>query len=604
MREDLELPSFGEIQEQLKNPNVSELPKLCISVLRNIMLEPIEPYIRYFAFEMGFNGQVQFGEYDNIFQEAVGDSPKLFNEDTDCVLVFMKLETISWDLARNFQGLGPEKVRSEVERIAEYVHAVIAGIRRQSQAMILWHGLELPVNPAYGIWDSQTDTGQVASVGDLNSRLRTALRETANAYFVDLNLCLTRVGSDNFYDQRYWHIGRAPYSRQALFEIACEAFKFIRAMKGKNKKCLALDCDNVLWGGIIGEDGLAGIKLGKTYPGSGYYEFQQEVLNLYNRGIIIALCSKNNAEDVWEVFEKHPDMVLKEEHIATAEINWLDKAANLRQIALNLNIGLDSIVFVDDSEFEINLVHRVLPEVEVIHLPESKAVEYRDILASCGLFDTLTLSEEDKRRGAMYRGEASRKKLRAEATDMDAYYRSLDMILEVRFADKFAIPRVAQLTQKTNQFNLTTRRYSDADIKALTDGDKSDVVYVRLKDRFGDSGIVGVCILKYNDRQAIFDTFLLSCRVLGRGVEDAFVIQALKLADKRGCELAIGEYRATRKNSQVEEFYVRCGFQALEEKSREADRTFEYNLGNGVRPEPDFFKTIISEIDSKGQLAE
>jgi FkbH-like protein len=515
-------------------------------------------------------------------------------------LIVTKLGTLSWNLARNYAGLNAEQIKAEINRIREYITSILVGIRKQTDAMILWHGFELPVYSALGILDNnQSCDGQQALISSLNDYLRTSLRNQENAYFVDLNLCLVRLGFNRFYDPRYWHIGRAPFTREALQEIAIEDFKFIRALKGKSKKCLVLDCDNILWGGIVGEDGLSGIKLGKTYPGSAYYELQQEILNLYNRGIILALCSKNNEEDVWEVFQKHPDMVLKEEHITAAQINWRDKATNLKQIALDLNIGLDSLVFIDDSEFEVNLIREVLPEVDVIHVPQNKGVVYRDILASCGLFDALTLSTEDRKRGTMYKAEANRKKLRAQATTMKTYYKSLEMVLLLRFADEFSIPRIAQLTQKTNQFNLTTRRYSEGDIKKFANSDESDVIYVRLKDKFGDSGIVGVCIIKYKDKKAIFDTFLLSCRVLGRGVEDAFVTQALELAKKRGCKIAIGEYYATRKNSQVKDFYFKQGFEKFKEIPKMGARSFHYQLEKKLKPMPEFFKGIDSEIDQE-----
>lgn len=590
--------SFLQIQEylNLNQSNMTSLPILNIAILRNIMLEPVEPYLRYLAYQMGYNAQIKFGEYDNIFQEAVAGQGNLLNKETNCILVFMKLETVSVDLARNFSGLSAEQIHLEVDRIKGYITAVLGGIRKQTDAMILWHSFELPVYPSLGIWDSQINEGQTAIIHDLNGFLRESLKHQKNAYFVDLNLCMARLGVKNFHDSRYWHIGRAPYSREALSEIAQEDFKFIRALKGKNKKCLVLDCDNTLWGGIIGEDGLAGIRLGKTYPGSAYYEFQQEVVNLYQRGVIIALCSKNNEDDVWEVFRKHPDMVLKEEHIATAQINWQDKVANLKQIAQDLNIGLDSLIFVDDSEFEVNLVREVLPEVEVIHLPTDRAIEYRDILVSCGLFDTLTISEEDKKRGAMYKAEAARKKMIIQATNMEEYFKSLEMVVEVRHANEFSIPRIAQLTQKTNQFNLTTRRYSEADIKALAEREDSDVLYVRLQDKFGDSGIVGVCILKYKEGKAIFDSLLLSCRILGRGVEDVFLIQALKLAQKKGCNEAIGEYYATKKNLQVEYFYIRYDYDEINTVGKKADKLFRYELTKPIKPIPPFFKSVISDI--------
>ncbi|MFC1814776.1 HAD-IIIC family phosphatase [Thermodesulfobacteriota bacterium] len=593
--------SYSQIEELLNKFDFSNYSDLNVSILRNIMVEPIEPYLRYYAYQSGLNAKIRFGEYGNIFQEAVGGRDDLFNKDTDCVIIFMYLENFSWDFARNFNSLAADQIRIEKDRIKDHIQSILNGLRGQTDAIILWLGFELPSYPSLGIWDSQIDSGQLSTVKEINEYLRETIKNTTNAYFVDTSLCVYRIGSINFYDLRYWHIGRAPYTRKALKEIAFEVYKFIRPLIGKNKKCLVLDCDNTLWGGIIGEDGIAGINLSKTYPGSAYYEFQQEIVNLYHRGIIIALCSKNNQDDVWEVFEKHPDMVLKRDHIAKALINWQDKATNLRQIALDLNIGLDSLVFVDDSDFEVNLIRQEFPSVEVIHLPKGQAIEYRKILASYGLFDTLTVTTEDKKRGALYNAEEERKKLRAETTDLVSYYRSLEMELEISFADEFSIPRIAQQTQRTNQFNLTTRRYNEADIKHFIDDSDADVLYLRLRDKVGDSGIVGTCILKYNNNKSIFDTFLLSCRVLGRGAEDAFIIQALKLAKKRNCKLAVGEYYATKKNSQVEDFYTKQGFKEMNAENEKADRVFYFELGNELQAEPSYFKEIRSEIQKIGE---
>lgn len=584
--------SYTEIQDFLNKTDLSGLPKLRMVILRNIMLEPIEPYLKYLAYLIGFQTEIVFGEYDTIVQETIGEQGKLFAEQTDCVLVFYNLENLSWDLSRNFCSLSADQIKSEQNRIGETIENVINGIRGKTDAMVLWQAFEMPIYPSYGIYDTQTSQGQLSVIAGLNSILRKKLSDAQNAYLVDLNLCIARIGADNFYDSRYWHIGRAPYSRVALAEIAEENYKFIRALKGKNKKCLVLDCDNTLWGGIIGEDGLSGIKLDTNYPGSAYYELQQEIVSLYNRGIIIALCSKNNEDDVWDVFRNHPDMLLKEKHIAAAQINWHDKAMNIKQIAKDLNIGLDSMVFMDDSEFEVNLVRELIPEVEVILLPKNKAVNYRDILASCGLFDNLTVSDEDKKRGAMYKSESNRKKAKVAYSNIEDYYAYLEMEIEVSFADEFSIPRIAQLTQKTNQFNLTTRRYSEADIEKLHNSRKSDVIYLKLSDKFGDSGIVGVVILKYEYNIAIIDTFLLSCRVLGRGVEDVFVCQSLKLARKRGTEKVVGEYYSTKKNMQVEKFYSAHGFLEIPSNDHPADRIFEFDLKNDIKKEHDYFKLI------------
>jgi len=588
--------SYTEIQNFLNKTDLTGLPKLRIVILRNIMLEPIEPYLKYLAYRIGFEAEIVFGEYDTIVQETMGSQGNLFAEQTDCVLIFYKLENLSWNLARNFNSLSSDQIEAEKNRIEETIENVLQGIRSKTDAMILWHGFELPIYPSYGIHDTQNANGQLSVLSGLNNLLRRQLSDTQTAYLVDLNLCIARIGTDNFYDPRYWHIGRAPYTRAALAEIAAENYKFIRAIKGKNKKCLVLDCDNTLWGGIIGEDGLSGIKLSQNYPGSAYYEFQQEIVSLYNRGIIIALCSKNNEDDVWDVFRNHPDMILKEKHIAAAQINWQDKAMNIKQIANDLNIGLDSMVFMDDSEFEANLIRELIPEVEVILLPKNKAVNYRDMLVSCGLLDNLSVSEEDKKRGAMYKAESKRKKAKVSYSNMEDYYASLWMEIEVSFADNFSIPRIAQLTQKTNQFNLTTRRYSEADIEKLHNSENSDVLYLKLSDKFGDSGVVGVVILKYENSTAIIDSFLLSCRVLGRGVEDVLVCQSLKLAEKNDAKKVIGEYYSTKKNMQVENFYSAHGFEEISSNGHPADRIFELDLKKNIKKEPKYFKLIKSNI--------
>ncbi|MGA3207405.1 MAG: HAD-IIIC family phosphatase [Syntrophales bacterium] len=587
--------NYADIQEAVSAEKYRTLPPLRLSILRNVTLEAIEPYLKYLAIQEGFRAEIGFGEYAGMFSEAAGGAPHLLNKDTHCVIVFLHLETISGDLVHNLAGLSSERVEEEKQRVKGYVGGVLAGIRRQTAATILWHSFEMPVYPALGIADYQSENYQMAVIAELNSFLRQALRDAGQAYYVEMNTCLARIGSRNFYDKRYWHIGRAPYSRAACREIAWEDFKFIRAALGRNKKCLILDCDNTLWGGIVGEDGLAGIKLGLTYPGSMYREFQQEILNLYHRGIILALCSKNNQDDILEVFRNHPDMVLKEEHIATYRINWEDKVTNIRQIAEDLNIMLDSMVFVDDSDFEIGLVRQMLPEVKTILLPAGKSVEYREILASSGLFDMLTISAEDRERGAMYRAETKRKKLATIYTDMDSYYKSLEMEVVIRMADDFSIPRISQLTKKTNQFNLTTRRYSELEVKEMANQTDVDVLYLALSDLFGDSGIVGVAILRYRDEEALIDSFLLSCRILGREVENVFLSHCLKLARFRGSRSVIGQYLATSKNMQVKDFFPRRGFRVVEEDEQKSKAIYDF-----LKPDysiPTFFKSVKSDVD-------
>lgn len=585
-----------EMEALLSEAGTRGLSAFKVFVLRNIMVDPISTYLRYNLYTLGKNASVEFGEYDNILQEAIGAEKKIAGYNPNVIAVFLHLETISWQLSRCFNELSAAQVEEEIQRIHEYAAATIRGVRAQSNGMILWVGFAYQAFSSLGIFEHQINTGQNGSIARLNQLIKDELSGYDNAYFLDINALIYRLGSESFFDARMWHAVKNPYSTEALEALAGEIKKFLGPLLGKNKKCIVLDCDNTLWGGIIGEDGMSGIKLGKTHPGSAFYEFQQEVINLYNRGIIVALCSKNNEHDVLEVIRNHPDMLLKEKHLATWQINWQDKATNLRQIALDLNIGLDSIVFFDDSYFEANLIRDMIPEIEVIEMPKENPERYRDILASCGLFDSLTVSAEDKKRGTMYKAEASRKKLRAEVTDLDTYLKSLEMVVHVKFGDEFSLPRLAQLTQRVNQFNLTTRRYSEQDVSTYMAEKESDVLYMRLEDKFGDSGIVGLIILKYQGETAEVDTLLLSCRVLGRGAEDVFMIEMLRLAKKNGAKKVVGKYIKTMKNAQTETFFTKHGFEEVDASGDEADRLFIYDIESGINPHPAFFKEIASTI--------
>lgn len=585
------LPPLHEIESELARATLPQAEPLRISVLRNIMLEPLEPYLRYLLRAEGRDAALRLGEYDTIAQEALADPGGLISR-AQVVLVFLHLWGASEGLSLRYAQLQPEARQAEADRLDRLVQDVLRGIRNHTDAPILWQGFELPGRPALGLADANSPQSQTKFTAALNDCLRQRLAETPGAFLVDLDRCQVRVGAEQFYDHRLWHMARAPYSRAAYQEIAAENARAVRAVLGRARKCLVLDCDNTLWGGVVGEDGLKGIALGQTHPGSCYAALQHEALNLFHRGVILALCSKNNEEDVWEVFDQHPDMVLRREHLAAWRIDWRDKAANLESLAKELNIGLDSMVFVDDSAHEAERVRQALPQVEVLHLPPGKPAEYARLVRSCGLFDTLAFSAEDLRRGHMYSEQRQRRQAREQAPDLDSYLRSLEMEATVGLADDFSLPRVSQLTLKTNQFNLTTRRYAEAEIDALRRSGDHDVLTLALRDRFGDSGLVGAAIVRYAGDRAVIDTFLLSCRVLGRGVEDVLLAALLRRAAARGCAKAVGEYLPTRKNSQVEHFYEQRGFARMEPSGPEGGTLYERALGQGLPEMPAHFKTI------------
>jgi FkbH-like protein len=587
-------PSLSEIHNLL-NKNTKFDSKLNIVILRNIVLEPFDVYLKYQASKINHHLEIKMGEYDNILREVV-EGTLIKDENINAILIFVKLETLSPSICNSFCSLSQENLNSEIERIQNFITLVINSIRSHSKSMIIWHGFENLNWPSYGVIDHQLPNGQSGVINNLNDYLCKAMSQIQDAFFIDLNKCLLNLGIKQYYDLRYWSIAKAPYRREALSFIANEEFKFIKAKNGLNKKCLILDCDNVLWGGIIGEDGIDGIIISNSHPGSSFIEFQQEVVNLYNRGVIIALCSKNNEKDVWEVFEKHPSMILNKDHITISRINWNDKASSIQEIASELNIGLDSIVFMDDSDFEIDSVRKCLPMIESIQLHQKKALEHKNILSSCGLFDSLYTTEEDKKRSKMYLDDNKRKKIFEKSLSMNDYYMLLEMIPEIKFLDKISIPRVAQIMQKTNQFNLTTKRYNAEEISQLGESKSSDVLYLCLKDKFGDSGLVGVCILKYDFPIMNIDSFLLSCRVLGKKVEEVFLNQVILLAKKNRCERIIAKYIPTKKNIQTENFYSSNGFDSVKTPDKSKEKKYEFLVRNYTALKLDFFKKINSEI--------
>jgi len=569
----METINISQIKKALAHSNFDHNQILNIKILRNVMLEPIEKYYKYFANLNSFNARIQFGGYDQMLQD-INSEKSILNGDIDCVIVFYQLDTASNLLSSRVISLSNTDRTNEIKRIQIFVSNIISGIRQKTNALILWHGFELPVYTAKGIMDDQVGNNMHSVVSKLNSFIKDELASYSSAYYVDMNRCLARLGYEKFYDLRYWQIGKAPYSRYAYQEIAQENMKYVRALNGKNKKCLVLDCDNTLWQGVVGEDGLEGIVVSKDYPGSIYYDFQKEVLNLYDKGVFITVCSKNNEADVMNVFKNHPDMLLREEHISVFQINWNDKASNIVRISELLNIGLDSILFIDDSEFEINLVKNQLPEVETLFFNGDAKLKIKELLFGIGYFDSLTLSNEDKKRSEMYQAEIKRERYKTKSIDTSTYLKSLEMEITISIVSKLQIARVSQLTQRTNQFNLTTKRYTEADIRNfIKSGDF--VFYLSLKDKFGDYGITGVCIVTFEEGTATIDSIMLSCRILGRNVENIFLLKILDYLKKIGHNKIKAQYRKTAKNKQVNDFYSQFSFKLVSNIGKEINYTHE-----------------------------
>lgn len=401
----------------------------------------------------------------------------------------------------------------------------------------------------------------MAAVSDYNAALVRAEKAYPNVKLIDIREFTRQYPEKEVFDWKYWFISQMGMNPVLAKPFADWFARKLDEMALKRKKCLVLDLDNTLWGGVLGEDGIEGIQLSGDYPGKAFHIWQEALLELGRSGVILAICSKNNEADVLEVWEKNPYMVLKKEAFATWRINWADKATNLKELADELNIGLDSFVFVDDNPAERELIRQALPMVEVPEFPAQPyglPAFFKELVEK--YFRVYSVTKEDKEKTEQYRANAQRAQARRNFVDYDAFLKSLDIRITLEAADEFNVPRIAQMTQKTNQFNLTSRRYTDADVRSFMQAGWK-IWCMDVADRFGDNGITGCIMVNGNT----IDTFLLSCRILGRGIEDAFIKKILSVLRDGGMETIKAEYVPSAKNAQVKDFYERCGFSLLTE---------------------------------------
>ena len=399
------------------------------------------------------------------------------------------------------------------------------------------------------------------AVSQFNSDVRQLCKTRKNLHLIDFSEFTEQYPADQLVNWKFYMISQTLLNTK-LAKNFSEWFTHVeRELELKRKKCLVLDLDNTLWGGILGEDGADGIKIGGDYPGKAFYYWQQALLELSKTGVILTICSKNNEQDVEELWKHNPFIVLRKEHFSAWRINWNDKASNIQEIAKELNIGLDSMVFLDDNPAERLLVSQTLPMITVPEFP-SKPYElmpfFKQLVTT--YFRVYTITDEDRQKTAQYKANAQRAAARSQFVDMEAYLSSLDMRIDIIAANEFNISRIAQMTQKTNQFNLTTHRYTESEIKQLL-VENWKIFCVSVSDRFGDNGITGTVFFKpMSDNQFEIETLLLSCRILGKGIEQAFLSYCLNLLMQEGVQKIHASYLPTAKNSQVSDFYDRMGF--------------------------------------------
>ncbi|NOS86903.1 MAG: HAD-IIIC family phosphatase [Ignavibacteria bacterium] len=397
-------------------------------------------------------------------------------------------------------------------------------------------------------------------------------RELKYLFINDINLLQSSYGFDRSFDSKLYITADMAFSLDFIPAVAKSTVDIILSLSGKAKKCLILDLDNTLWGGIIGDDGVENIQIGELGIGKAFTQLQHWVKQLKQRGIILAVSSKNDHEIAKGAFDNHPDMVLKYEDFAVFKANWNNKAENIKLIQEFLNIGFDSMVFLDDNPFERNLVRSFLPEVTIPELPEDPA-EYLVYLSKLNLFETSSYSEEDSGRSDQYRVEFQRSQVKETFTNEDDYLQSLEMVSECKPFDDYSVPRVSQLTQRSNQFNLRTQRYSENDIKKIADSQDYFTLSFTLEDKFGHYGLISLIILKKQKDSLFIDTWIMSCRVLKRTMENFVLNSIVEMAKNNGFKKLVGEFIPTAKNKMVKDHYTNFGFS-------ESEGLFELDVEN------------------------
>lgn len=533
-------------------------------VLRSFTVEPAIPLLRAEAFVGGIDLTVHLGDFNAYPQEILDPDSSVYRFAPDAVILAVQTPDLAPDLSHQYPDLAPEAVSSIIQRVSNSFRQWIRAFRERSSAALIVHSLELAERPSAGILDAQQETSQSAAIQQINQILRQITGEHRGVYVLDYDGLVARHGRSRWRDERKWLIARMPIAADHLVYLAREWLRFLVPLCGKTAKVLVTDLDNTLWGGVIGEDGMSGIKLSPEYPGAAYQNVQRAMLDLTRRGILLAICSKNNPEDAMEALQNHPGMILRPKNFSAVRINWGDKAQNLREIASELNVGTDALAFLDDNPVEREQVRNALPEITILDLPEDP-LAYAAAVRDCPGFERLALSSEDQQRTTLYAAQRDRSQAEQSFQSKEDFFRYLDQEAEVAPVSPATLARVAQLTQKTNQFNLTTRRYTEQQITDMAARPGWHVLSIRVRDRFGDHGLVGVAITRDEGETCEIETFLLSCRVIGRAVETALLSHLARGAATRGRERISGRFIRTKKNAPARDFYALHGFQLLEE---------------------------------------
>lgn len=581
---------YSKICEEIKYAKFKFDNTIRIAVLASFTANGIKEVLFVKCCGIGLLPDVYVCSYNQYAQEILDKNSGLYRFKPELIIVMIDSMSILGEYYFMPYRSTDDDRKKFIDSQLNYMLSLMNSLKANTNGIIVLNNLMAPLYSPLGILENKQPFGIIEAVECMNKLLREAFRNDSQIFVFDYNSFSSKLGKQGIMDSKMYYLGDMKIDFKHFPALAEEYLAYIKPLKSLNRKCLVLDLDNTLWGGIIGEDGLDGISLGHDPKGKPFLEFQKYVLSLFNRGIILAVNSKNNMDDALEVFRKHPYSILKEEHFASLQINWNDKIYNMKAIAEELNIGMDSIAYIDDDKSNREMIKGAFPEALVVETPEDPSL-YIKALTEMNDFNTLQIVKEDKAKGKMYAEQRKRKELEKAATDITEYLKGLETVVTIEKANSFNTPRITQLTQKTNQFNMTTRRYMEEDIKKLSSGGNFLVVCAKVEDKFGDHGIVGASIVEKNTDEWRIDTFLLSCRVIGRKIEEALLAFIAEEARKGKARRLIGEFIPTKKNMPAKSFYNDSGFELKGNSG--AKEVWSYDLENGFAF-PQFIKIIAN----------
>ena len=557
-----------------------------VAILATSTVDHILPILKFWLSVRGLNADLWLAPYDMLPAMCLDQQSTLYKENPDVIWLYTNWRDVEITVSPFTQN--PSGSNKEKEIAVDKLIKLATTASNFSNAQVVINNADVPSEELFGNLEGSVDWSRRNLLRSYNLRLAEKLPD--DILLMDLDHLASTFGKSRWFDPKYWFHSKHAQTLDAMGLLSSSFSALIAGSHGMSKKCLVLDLDNTIWGGVIGDDGIEGINLGHGVNGECFQAIQKYCKSLKERGIILAVCSKNDESTAKEPFLSHPDMVLTLDDISVFVANWNNKAENISHISEVLNIGLESIVFVDDNPVERDLVRNLLPLVTVPSMPSDPAY-YTQFLQNGRYFEAISFSDEDRKRSNFYKSNANRNLHQQNFADLGSFLEDLKMVAEFDSINEFYLPRATQLINKSNQFNLTGKKYTEKELLKLSQQPSSHVLYFKLSDKFGDNGLISVIIFHKHDLNIVIDNWVMSCRVLGRQMEEFVVNELVRISKKYGAKKLLGEFVSSGRNNLVAELFKKLGFKKVEQDL--SNTNWVLDIDNSVH-----FKTSIKNKNS------